>query len=71
MHKEKITIEEIQSIEANPSNEYHILRHFSDIDSQYIDTLLGKDYRFFDYGIKRFTTGIISQYDIDMALETK
>lgn len=59
-----------ESFAANPSNAYHMLRHFDDIDPDYCTSLIGKPYRNFDYVYKKFYQDTISQQDIEYALNT-
>ncbi|MDP2631026.1 MAG: hypothetical protein Q8P56_06515 [Candidatus Uhrbacteria bacterium] len=56
---------------ANPTNEYHILRHYSDMPKAYTDSLVGKEYEYYNYETRGFTSSIISQDDIQTAFQTK
>ncbi len=54
----------------NPTNEFHILRHFKFVDDAYKETLVNQEYWYYDYAQKKFVSSIISQIDIQNALET-
>jgi hypothetical protein len=54
----------------NPTNEFHILRHFKYADDSYKKTLIGQPYWYYDYGKKKFISSKISQIDIENALKT-
>jgi|GEM_PF-3324879 len=54
----------------NPTNEFHILRHFKYIDDSYKKTLIGQPYWYYDYSQKKFISSNISQIDIENALKT-
>lgn len=62
---------DVASITANPSNEYHILRHYPRMPVEYSDALLGKDYEYFDYEKNSYVSSTISQDDIEIAYKTK
>lgn len=48
-----LTPDDLDKVEINPTNEYHILRHYSYVDAPYIKTLIGKKYWFYDYSQKK------------------
>lgn len=58
-------------IVSNPTNEYHILRHYSKLDSSYSNTLIGKEYDYFDYDQQKFKQSVITPEDIETAYQTK
>jgi hypothetical protein len=60
----------MKKIEINPTTEFHILRHFYNVDESYTKNLLGKKYYYFDYVKNSFETSIISQKHIDFAFKT-
>ncbi len=54
----------------NPTNEFHVLRHFRYVDDSYKKTLIGQPYWYYDYSLKKFVSSKISQVDIENALKT-
>lgn len=54
----------------NPTNEFHILRHFKFVENSYKETLLGQPYWYYDYAQKKFLNSKISKIDIEYALKT-
>lgn len=54
----------------NPTNEFHILRHFEFVDDVYKKTLVGEPYWYYDYAQKKFIASYISENDIECALAT-
>ncbi len=40
---EQMKISDIDKVEINPTNEFHILRHFSYVDPKYSETLIGQN----------------------------
>ena len=54
----------------NPTNEFHILRHFQYVDDSYKKTLIGQPYWYYDYSQKKFASSKISQIDVKNALKT-
>ena len=54
----------------NPTNEFHVLRHFRFVDSSYKKSLIDKPYWYYDYAQKKFIYSKISQIDIGNALKT-
>ena len=54
----------------NPTNEFHILRHFKFVDDLYKETLIDHPYWYYDYSQKKFVSSKISQIDIESALTT-
>lgn len=60
----------MKSIEINPTNELHLLRHFSGVAKEYSDQLVGQEYYHYDYKLGKFKKGHISPNVIQAALET-
>ncbi|MFZ5391587.1 MAG: hypothetical protein ACOZAR_00120 [Patescibacteria group bacterium] len=54
----------------NPTNEFHILRHYKYVDELYKKTLIGQPYWYYDHSQKKFLHSKISQTDIENALQT-
>jgi len=54
----------------NPTNEFHVLRHFQYVDKYYKKTLIGQLYWYYDYEQRKFLQAKISATDIENALET-
>lgn len=54
----------------NPTNEFHVLRHFKYVDDSYKETLIGQPYWYYDYSQKKFVFSKISEFDIENALKT-
>jgi len=54
----------------NPTNEFHVLRHFKFVDDLYKQTLLNKLYWYYDYNQKQFVSSKITKTDIENALQT-
>ncbi|MCK5084352.1 MAG: hypothetical protein KAQ64_01745 [Candidatus Pacebacteria bacterium] len=63
-------MESLDKFAINPTNEFHILRHFEFVDDSYKATLLNKPYWYYDYSQKKYISSYISQDDIEYALET-
>jgi hypothetical protein len=42
------------NIFVNPTNEFHILRHFKSVNNKYKKSLIWKDYFYYDYDKSRF-----------------
>ncbi len=61
----------MKNIKINATNEFHLLRHFSSVDKEYIKSLLGQEYYYHDNETNTFKSGIISSIDIKHALQTK
>jgi len=53
----------------NPTNEFHILRHFDFVSEHYKKTLLGKPYYYYDQSQGKFVLSKITQCDIKSALK--
>ncbi|OGY88197.1 MAG: hypothetical protein A2233_04840 [Candidatus Kerfeldbacteria bacterium RIFOXYA2_FULL_38_24] len=66
----KLFMNKLEKFIINPTNEFHILRHFRYVDDYYKKTLIGQLYWFYDYGQKKFVSSKISQIDIENALKT-
>lgn len=54
----------------NPTNEFHVLRHFKFVDNSYKETLVGQSYWYYNYTQKKFLNSKISKVDIENALKT-
>jgi len=54
----------------NPTNEFHVLRHFEFVDDLYKESLINKPYWYYDYSQKKYILTHISKNDIEYALET-
>ncbi|EKE21959.1 MAG: hypothetical protein ACD_7C00086G0011 [uncultured bacterium] len=54
----------------NPTNEFHILRHFAFVKDTYKKSLINKHYWYWDYSQEKFIAAYISPDDIKYALET-
>ncbi len=54
----------------NPTNEFHILRHFKYVNDSYKKTLIDQPYWYYDYSQKKFVFSKISVIDIENALKT-
>lgn len=59
-----------KKFEINPTNEFHILRHFEFVKEAYKKTLINKPYWCYDYSQEKFIAARISKDDIQHALET-
>jgi len=55
---------------TNPTNEFHILRHFKYVNDSYKKTLVGQPYWYYDYSQKKFAFSKILVIDIENALKT-
>lgn len=64
------TTKDIDLIAANPTNEYHLLRHYPLLPQSYTDTLIGEEYEYFDDRQQRYVRSIISPKDIEAAYRT-
>ena len=53
----------------NPTNEFHVLRHFKYVDDSYKETLINQPYWYYNYDQKKFISSRISQIDIESALK--
>lgn len=54
----------------NPTNEFHVLRHFKFVENQYKETLIDQPYWYYDNTQKKFLYSKISKTDIENALKT-
>lgn len=54
----------------NPTNEFHVLRHFKYVDDSYKETLIEQPYWCYEYSQKKFVFSKISEFDIENALKT-
>lgn len=68
--RKKIKLEEIERFEINISNEYHILRHFSHVESNYTESIIGKQYKYYHYWKNHFKSSKIELTDIHLAYNT-
>lgn len=62
---------DLKKFAVNPTCEFHVLRHFSAINSTYVNTLVGQEYYYFDYGKNAFVQSVITPKDIQTACKTK
>ncbi len=62
---------DLDLIVANPTNEYHVLRHYPRLPESYSNMLVGEKYEYFDYRQRKFLSSIISRKDIEIAYQTK
>lgn len=60
----------LEKFAINPTNEFHILRHFKFVKNQYKKTLINQPYWYFDDTQKKFLCSRISKIDIENALKT-
>lgn len=60
----------MKKYEINPTNEFHILRHFKFVKNQYKETLINQPYWYYDNTQKKFLYSRISKIDIENALKT-
>lgn len=60
----------LEKYAINPTNEFHILRHFKFVDKSYKETLIDQPYWYHDYTQKKFISSRISKVDIENALIT-
>jgi len=60
----------MNNVEINPTNEFHLLRHFIDVSSEYRNSLIGKEYYRFNFKTQKFEKSFITPIDIDNALKT-
>lgn len=60
----------INKFTINPTNEFHILRHYKYVDELYKKTLIGQPYWYYDHIQKKFLYSKITQTDIENALQT-
>jgi len=54
----------------NPTNEFHVLRHFKFANVSYKQTLINQPYWYYDYSQEKFVSSIITQVNIENALKT-
>lgn len=60
----------LEKFSINPTNEFHILRHFEFVKDNYKKSLINKPYYYWNYSQEKYTTSYISENDIEYALET-
>ena len=63
-------MDNLEKFAINPTNEFHVLRHFEFVDDSYKKTLIGKAYWYYDYSQEKYIDSTISQGDIECALKT-
>jgi len=63
-------MDKLKKFIINPTNEFHILRHYEFVDNSYKETLINKPYWYYDYFQKKYISSYISQNDVNYALET-
>lgn len=63
-------MQNLNKFEVNPTNEFHILRHFEFVDNTYKKTLINKPYWYYEYSQEKFIASHISEDDIQYALGT-
>jgi hypothetical protein len=61
----------MKKIELNPTNEYHLLRHFSNVSGDYIQGLIGQKYYYRDYQTCTYKQDQLNSKAIKEALATK
>lgn len=66
-----VTVEDIDLVAANPTNEYHILRHYSHVSDEYVKGLIGQEYEYYDPATQGFVSSVITEKDIDLAYQTR
>jgi hypothetical protein len=62
---------DLDLFEINVSSEMHILRHFLNVDNEYKESLIGKEYWFFSSKDNQFQKSIVDIENIEVALKTK
>lgn len=67
----KMKLKDLDKFEINPTCEFRILRHFSSVDVEYSNTLVGQEYFYYDHNQNKFIKSVISPKDIENALKTK
>jgi hypothetical protein len=60
----------MKQVEINPTNEYHILRHFKLVPQDYAARLIGKHYFYHNVNRNKFESGTITEENIEMAVKT-
>ena len=60
----------MKHIGINSTNEFHLLRHFETVSENYLNTLIGREYKLYDYTLDRFSDGIITKELAYEALKT-
>ncbi len=60
----------LEKFVINPTNEFHVLRHFKFVDHAYKETLIGVPYWYYDYSQKKFVYSTITKANIENALNT-
>jgi hypothetical protein len=68
---QKVTASEIDLLVRDSATEFHLVRHFKHLSNRYINSLLGKNYRYFDENEKKYVGGIITREKIQASLEMK
>ncbi|MFA5776509.1 MAG: hypothetical protein WC988_03085 [Patescibacteria group bacterium] len=62
---------DIDLIVADPTTEFHILRHYVSLPNEYKKSLIGQKYSYYDYKKQGFTESVISEEDVKEGLKTK
>lgn len=68
---ERMVESDITKINATPTTEFHLLRHFSSVPEGYIQRLVGRTYDYYDYERMAFAKSVLTKEDIKSAFETK
>ncbi|MBI4599960.1 hypothetical protein HY732_03485 [Candidatus Uhrbacteria bacterium] len=66
-----VTDADCDLLAVNATNEYHILRHYSDMAEEYTNSLIGREYEYYDHATRTLVSSIISMDDIPLAFQTK
>lgn len=66
-----VTVADIDLVVANPTNEYHILRHFLHASEGYVRGLIGQEYEYYDHASQGFVLSVIAEKDIELAYQTR
>lgn len=66
-----LTSSEIDGIKPDSTTEFHLLRHFSQVSEQYTQTLIGKEYAYYEGRKGELKKDIITRAKIEEALQIK
>lgn len=61
---------DLDCVVANPTNEFHLLRHFMRTTKEYERTLLGQPYEYYDPETKVFKSSTLVEHDLAAAYQT-
>jgi len=61
----------MELLKADATNQYHLLRHYVSCSKEYLQTLIGKKYQYYDYQSGQFVASIITQKDLEVAFRTR